>query len=238
MYFYQYCKGLLFYIHIMKYLFLVISVLHLISYNRLKEREQLSNPISELSKDTCKIGNSVIDFVFIRCDSIYDHKGYEVTLTQYCVPEDGSDNSRNSIFVFRKKINNCYSELYRDTIYSRVLEVEFEDYNKDGIKDILIQNISDARSNWTYYLYLVDIEKDVLKKIQGFEQIKNPRYNSLHDIIENYVLSGENWISFYKIQGDSIYDYGITLYDIPDEEGEDNLEKEYGKALQQIMNTD
>lgn len=73
--------------------------------------------------------------------------------------------------------------------------------------------MSSARSNWTYTLYLVDTLYDKLKKVRGFEQIPNPNYLAKYDIIDNYVLSGKNWTSFYKIQGDTIIDFGISIED-------------------------
>jgi len=49
--------------------------------------------------------------------------------------------------------------------------------------------------------------------IKGFEEIKNPSYIPNHNLIDNYVNSGKNWTSFYKIQGDSIKDFDIVVYD-------------------------
>jgi len=116
-----------------------------------------------------------------------------------------------------------------------VQEVKFEDFNKDKVKDILVQNISDVRSNWTYYLYFVDTANDKLKKIKGFEEIKNPNYIREYDLIDNYVMSGRNWTSFYKIQGDSIKDFNIVIYDGENENGRVTYNKDYKKAIATIL---
>ena len=71
------------------------------------------------------------------------------------------------------RTNGQYVPIFSDSIFNTVQEVGFTDFNNDGIKDILVQNISDVRSNWTYYLYLVDTAQNKLKKIKGFEEIKN-----------------------------------------------------------------
>jgi hypothetical protein len=111
--------------------------------------------------------------------------------------------------------------------------VRFSDFNGDNIKDILIQNISDVRSNPTYYLYLVDTTHDKLTKIRGFEEIKNPSYVSKYNLIDNYVLSGQTWTSFYKIQNDTIKDFDIVIYD--DNLGNGNYERDYNKAIKKIL---
>ena len=78
------------------------------------------------------------------------------------------------IFITIKQQSGQSLEIFRDTIESTVQEVKFTDFNNDNIKDILIQNISDVRSNWTYNLYIVDKKLDFIRKIKGFEDIKNP----------------------------------------------------------------
>lgn len=167
----------------------------------------------------------------INCDSIYSKKGFSVL---HLMNEDKFKNDKNSIFVFQKTVNGKTMEIYRDTIFSAVQKVEFIDYNNDKVKDILVQNISDVRSNWTYYLYLVNPKTFALTKIKGFEEIKGPIYNPKYNIIENYVISGQNWTSFYKIKNDKVYDYDIVIYDGENEKGINTYEKDYAKAIQTI----
>lgn len=169
----------------------------------------------------------------ISCDSIYTGKGFSITLITF--DKFTSDETKwNALFLLHKKINGHDFELYRDSIYNTVHDVGFEDYNNDGVKDILVQSYSDARSNWTYYLYLVDTTSDKLKKVKGFESIKNARWNSGMKLIENYVLSGRNWSSFYEIQSDSIKDYDIVIYD--DLIDSTEYERQYKKAIAKIRN--
>jgi len=181
------------------------------------------------------IKSQTVDNLVINCDSIYQAKGYKVTLKRFDIQID-NESENNSIFVFSRLINNKSIDVFKDTVFTTVLEIKFADFNNDKIKDILIQNYSDVRSNWTYYLYLVDTTNDKLIKVKGFEQIKNPKYNSDYDIIENYVLSGRNWTSFYKIDSDKIIDFGITIYDGVDDNGYNTYDKDYKNAINLIRN--
>ncbi|CAN5626364.1 hypothetical protein BH10BAC2_BH10BAC2_13430 [soil metagenome] len=168
----------------------------------------------------------------IICDSVYKGKGYKITLTTFDI-ENEDETKSNSVFTLSKWENGQYKIVYLDSICNRVPEIHFTDYNNDNIKDILIQNFFDVRSNWTYYLYLVDMANDKLKKIKGFKQIKNPNSLSEYNLIDNYVNSGTNWTSFYKIEGDTAIDLSIEIHDNQNEDG--TYQKQYKKAINRIL---
>lgn len=170
----------------------------------------------------------------IICDSLYKNKKYKITVLNFSKLESYDERVYNSIFKFYEMKNGKYEELYKDSIQRHFNEVLFEDFNNDKVKDILIENISDVRSNVTYYLYLVDTTTDKLKKIKNFEIIKNPHYLPKHNLIDNMVMSGRNWTSFYKIQGDSIKDFDIIIYDGEDENGKYTYDKDYDNAINKI----
>jgi hypothetical protein len=168
---------------------------------------------------------------------MYEGKNYKLTLMTFDTVTD--DESRfNSILTLSKRTSDNYFEIFKDSIFSTVQKVNFNDYDSDGLRDILVQNISDARSNWTYYLYLVDTTNDHVKKIRGFEQIKNPRFIAKYNLIDNYVNSGRNWTEFYKIEGDSIFNYGITIYKGEDDNGNVTFEQEFQKTLKEILSSE
>jgi hypothetical protein len=174
------------------------------------------------------------EIVEINCDSIYKDKGISIKL----IPLDTNkinEPEYRFVFIVIKQKNGQSAEIFRDTIESTVQEFKFADFNNDNIKDILIQNISDVRSNWTYNLYIVDKNISFIKKIRGFEEIKNPNYLSKYDLIDNIVMSGRNWTSFYKIVGDSIKDYKIVIYDGEDENGKVTYDEDYKKAIKTIL---
>ena len=170
----------------------------------------------------------------IDCDSIFKNKGYKLKLIHLNTDKENETNY-NFIFLMFNKLNGQTIEIYRDTIISTIQEIKFADFNNDNVEDILIQNLSDARSNWTYNLYLVDIKQDKLKKVKGFEEIKNPNYLPKLNLIDNVVVSGRNWTSFYKIQGDSIKDFNIVIYSDEDSKGKVAYDLDYKKAINTIM---
>jgi hypothetical protein len=124
------------------------------------------------------------DILLINCDTVYSEKGYFIELAQLGMSQT-QDYENNTIFKFSRRDGNYTSPIHIDSIYSHLGQVKFQDYNQDGIKDILIQNISDVRSNWTYNLYLVDLKKNKLNYLQGFNEIKNPRLIEESNIIES-----------------------------------------------------
>lgn len=168
----------------------------------------------------------------IICDTVYKNKGYKITLRRF--NEDDQDETvPNSLFVFSKLTNGKYLPLFTDSIFNRVQDIQFADFNNDKVRDILVQNFSDVRSNWTYYLYLVDTAHNRLKKIKGFSAIKSPHYLPQYNLIDNYVMSGRIWTSFYKIQGDTVRDFGIVIYD--DQKDDNSYGRAYRKAIKSIL---
>ncbi len=173
---------------------------------------------------------SSIDTLTINCDSIYSKKGLSIShIINKKENQDGYSGEKNSVFIFRKS----EKEIFRDAIFSTVQEINFKDFNNDNVKDILIQNTSDVRSNWTYILYLVNPKDYTLTKVKGFDEIKNPTYNTEYDIVEGSAVSGRDYTSFYKIIKNRIYDYEIIIYD--DHGEDDNYDKAYNKAIKEIL---
>ena len=193
----------------------------------------------EIKKDTVRLINKSENFATNKIseniyESYYPNREYKITLTAFEFINDDEDESElNTILTISKLNNGKYIPYYTDSIFSKVKQIKFEDYNNDNVKDILIQNYSDVRSNWTYNLYVFENNQRKLTKIKGFEEIKNPKYLSKYNLIDNYVNSGQNWTSFYKIKRDSIINFDIIVYDDQTEDG--TYEREYNKALQSIL---
>ncbi|MFN7600628.1 MAG: XAC2610-related protein, partial [Bacteroidota bacterium] len=168
------------------------------------------------------------DTLMINCDSVFSEVGYYIQLITF---DSLLNNQGNSILVFGQRNQGGQEQIYLDTLYSKVGQVEFRDFNQDDIKDVLVQNESDARSNWTYNLFLTDLKGRTLTMVQGFDQVKNPSLNSDLQIIESHVNSGTNYIEFYKlVNRDSIFKYDILVYDSMD----DISERNYKLALDKI----
>ncbi len=184
---------------------------------------------SFINRDT-----TIFEKTEVICDTIFKNKNYKFTLTLFDTSNRFSDKA-NTIFTFEKLVNGQYKTIFLDTIYCESQEIEFEIFNADKIKSILVKNNADIRSNWTYYLYRVDTSSNRLKKIRGFEEIKNPNYIAKYDIIDNYVMSGRNWTSFYKIQADTVKHFDIVVYDNQKELNDNTYKIGYDKAITKIL---
>jgi len=158
----------------------------------------------------------------ISCDTILPEKGYSVSLKYDASNESWDETIPNILFTFSHDENENEKIIYHEELFSQFKNVEFEDFNGDGVKDILVENISDVRSNLTYNLFLVDLKNEKLIKIEGFNEIKNPNYLSKYNLIDCMVMSGRNWTSFYKIENNKIKDFGYTI-----KMGEDENVREY-----------
>lgn len=175
----------------------------------------------------------------INCDSIYNQKGYSVSLEFDPKDENWDETQNNVVFTFSKKINGKEKIIHQEKLFSQFKHVEFIDFNGDGIKDILVENISDVRSNLTYNLFIVDLKKQKLRKIEGFNEIKNPNYLAEYDLIDCMVISGSNWTSFYKIEDHKIKDFGYVVEDGEDENGKDlEYDKNYKMTLAKILKSE
>ncbi len=175
--------------------------------------------------------NEKLKVSVIRCDSIYLNKKISIKLINFDNEENGYKSEWNSIFEIQTKINNKNKIILRDSIFSKVQKIEFADFNNDKIKDILVQNISDVRSNWTFNLYLYNQKENNFRKVIGFEGIKNPSFNSKYNIVESHVNSGSNWIGFYKITKHKVHKYEIEIKD----SGDKKSKSEYRKAINKII---
>lgn len=175
------------------------------------------------------------EIIRINCDSIFNKKGYSVSLE--FDPKD--QIILNVLFTFSKKINGKEKIIHHEKLHSQFQNVEFIDFNGDGIKDILIENNSDVRSNLTYNLFIVDLKNQKLRKIEGFDEIKNPNYLEKYDLIDCLVMSGRNWTRFYKIEGNKIKDFGYIVKDGEDDNGKDlEYDKNYELTLAKILKSE
>jgi len=168
----------------------------------------------------------------IHCDSIYPDKNYQITLAVIGSTNE-DENIPNTLLTVSRLSGGKYMPIFSDSVFSKTRTVEFADFNNDKVPDILVQHISDVRSNQTYHLYLIDTALNKLKKIKGFEAIKNPTYLPQYKLVSNYVMSGKIWTSFYKIKGDSIKDFGIVIYDNQTDDG--SYDRDYKKAIRSIL---
>jgi hypothetical protein len=175
--------------------------------------------------------NEEVNISIIKCDSIYQNKKISIKLINFDDERDGYLSDKNSMLEIQTETSSKTKIILRDSIFSRVQKIKFADFNNDKIKDILVQNISDVRSNWTFNLYLYNPKKNNFIKVDGFEEIKNPLFNSKYNIVESHVNSGTNWLGFYKIIKHKVHNYEIVI----DDRGDEKSESEYKKTINKII---
>lgn len=175
-------------------LFFLILIFFGCSNSKSKELNKTENTTHLLD-----CNNQYSDTLIIYCDSIYKSARYKLTLISD--PSSNEDETlKNSIFRFEKVVNGKEIEVFSESLFSSAKDVKFEDFNNDKVRDILIQNISDVRSNWTYYLYLVDVKANKLKKVIGFQEIKNPRYNQNSISLKTMLILVKTGMNFMELK--------------------------------------
>jgi|SRR6185437_11256876 len=106
----------------------------------------------------------------------------------------------NATLTLKCNRNGVQKVVLVDSLYCMQPDIDFKDFNNDGIKDLLIFNYIGGRANPTYHLYLVNNRKHVLEKVKGFEQLPNPELDSASNIITSVALAGmDNLYAFYRI---------------------------------------
>lgn len=121
----------------------------------------------------------------------------------YVVSIKKTEDVAESDIYFLKQTAQATKTIWQDkiTINFPKVEANFNDFNGDGIKDLLIFSTTGARgNNEFYYLYLV--KGNQLIKVKNFENIVNPQYDKQHKVIIAYGYAGTNNYSIYKISAD------------------------------------
>jgi len=108
--------------------------------------------------------------------------------------------------------------------------IDFQDFNNDKIKDVLIFYSTGARANPTYHLYLTDKKNRKLIRVTGFEKLPNPSLDRTNNIITSIGLSGTNYYSFYRI---NMKNRLVNLRHSYEENPSDSTQ--YEKAIRQIL---
>jgi hypothetical protein len=80
----------------------------------------------------------------IVCDTVYKDKGYKLTLSAFDTTNE-DETITNTLFTLSKLANGHYLPIYSDSIFNKLQEIHFSDFNNDKVKDILVQGISDVR---------------------------------------------------------------------------------------------
>ena len=179
--------------------YLTILLILFISCQQPTKKEAAEQPVTEEPASSPYLTT-------VNADTIFNSKGFTIELESTL--EEEHENELNSIL----RIKNGNELVFTDSIFSSAQELKFIDFNSDAEQDILVQNISDVRSNWTYNLYLVNSQTNSFTKISEFSEVKNPKLNN--GLIESYISSGTNYYQFYELTDElELYQHDILLYD-------------------------
>ncbi|MFM2385760.1 MAG: hypothetical protein RL660_517 [Bacteroidota bacterium] len=173
----------------------------------------------------------------IELDSIFADKNYRMELSFYKNETPATSTKHFGRVRFYKQESIAKKLLFEDSIYLHIGVFEFKNFDKDTFKEILLECCYTNRANMFFHLYDIDSYCDSVVRIKNFEKIANPNYLADHDIIDNYVLSGQDWTAFYKINGDSIIsfeDYSM-IWGYDENSIDTNKDLEYAKKLKAVL---
>lgn len=161
---------------------------------------------------------------------------YPFSNKQYVVSIKHNRWTANSTIYFLQQTANVTRTIWKENIVINQSNgtVNYEDFNGDGVKDLLVFSTTGARgANEFYYLYLVNQKTKTLTKVENFETVVNPQYDMVHRLIVSYGYAGSNNYSIYKISADyKILQIGESFEDDFDSDAEE-LNNRIEKILKQ-----
>ncbi|MFL5740215.1 MAG: XAC2610-related protein [Flavisolibacter sp.] len=162
--------------------------------------------------------------------TLFGDNTYKLTLHIFDTANDYDAERKNAVLTFSRLNGNQTEIFFRDSMFSMYPNIDFQDFNNDKVKDILIFYYTGARANPTYHLYLTDLKNRKLIRVKGFEELPNPDLDTTHNIIESIALSGTNYYSFYRINSNNrLINLGHSFGENPKDS------TQYERALRQII---
>lgn len=146
-------------------------------------------------------------------------KTYVVAI-QHGIKDDEEDGLKTTNIYFGK-IGKPDIVFWKEQLQMRLTKdnINYEDYNNDGIKDLIIFKDTGARGSNAYYnLYLLSPTNHTVKKVVDFNKIVNPSYDKKHKVIVGYGLAGNDvYVSVYKIKANNkAYQIGESFKETDD----------------------
>lgn len=160
--------------------------------------------------------------------TLFGDSSYKLTLHTFDTANNFDAERYNAVLTFAKQEKSKIHIYFIDSIFCMHPTIEFQDFNNDKVKDVMIFCYTGARANPTYHLYLTDLKNRRLTRVKGFESLPNPSLDTSNNIITSVALSGTNYYRFYRISSNNTL---INLYQF-EEDPEDTTQ--YEKAIRQI----
>lgn len=115
--------------------------------------------------------------------------------------EDEEDGLKTTNIYFGK-IGKTDQIFWKEQLEMRLAKdnLTYEDYNNDGVKDLVIyEQFGGNGVNLFYNLLLINPKNHTIIKVKDFNQLANPSYDKTHKSILSYAVSASNYYSVYKI---------------------------------------
>jgi len=150
----------------------------------------------------------------------FKDKRYVMAIQYLIVDGESSEEPSNAVIYFGQINKKADKIFWKENLALRQISnnITYEDYNNDGIKDLLIFEDTGGRGGNSFYnLYLVNPKNHTLTKVGDFNKIVNPNYNKKYKVIVSYGLTGTNYYQLYKLNKKHIpYKIGKPFDDTED----------------------
>lgn len=136
----------------------------------------------------------------------FQDKSYVLAIQNGINEKEPVGEDINTNIYFGKSSPTADTIFWKEQVYLKLINdnISYEDYNGDGVKDIVIFSETGGRGgNAFYHLFLLAPKNKKIIRVKNFENIVNPEYNRKHKVIVSYGLSGTNHYSIYKISKDN-----------------------------------
>lgn len=150
----------------------------------------------------------------------FKNKDYVLAIQHLITEKEPSAELCHANIYFGKRGVKTDKIFWKENIEMRHItdNITYEDYNNDGIKDLLILEDTGARGGNSFYnLYLINLKNHTLTKVKDFDNIVNPSYNKQYKVIVSYGLTGTNYYQLYRLNKKHIpYKIGKPFDDTDD----------------------
>ncbi|WP_025141609.1 XAC2610-related protein [Pedobacter jeongneungensis] len=136
----------------------------------------------------------------------FQDKSYPLAIQYGIDGKESFGGATEANVYFGKSSAKTDKIFWKEKVYLKLINdnISYEDYNGDGIKDVVIFSETGGRGgNAFYYLFLINHKNKKIIRVKNFENIVNPEYNRKHHVVVSYGLSGTNNYSIYKISKDN-----------------------------------
>lgn len=178
--------------------FLILAMLLVFAACTPRVKENTTSPVRVHPKHMATLPDRALP---VTDTSVYlfNKKIYRIDLHLFR-PGVADDCRPNATLTFSKR----GKMLFRDSLYCRFARLSLEDFNHDKVRDLLIYY--NAEGKWhnvpTYHLYVINKKHHQvrIKRVEDFEFIPSPAYDSLTNIVSGAFPRGDQEMcTFHRV---------------------------------------